>query len=65
MRNQIRRQLIGVGIVIVILGAVFAGLGLHSKSRQAKLDAHGVNEPAEITQAVIEPGSKSNKRCIV
>ncbi len=65
MRNQIRRQLKGVGIVIVILGAVFAGLGLHSKSRQAKLDVQGVNEPAEITQAVIESGPKGKKRCIV
>lgn len=55
----------GVGIVILILGAVFAGLGFHSKSRQATLDAQGVDEPAEITQAVMESGAKGNKRCIV
>ena len=65
MKNKIRLQLKGVGIVIVIMGLVFAGLGLRAKSRQAQLEAHGITQPAVITQAVIESGAKSNKRCIL
>ena len=65
MRNQIKRQLKGVGLVIIIMGAAFAGLGLHSKNRQANLDVHGVSEPAEITRAALESGSKGKKRCII
>lgn len=65
MRNKIKNQLKGVGIVIMVMGMVFAGLGLHAKSRQAELDAHGITEPAQITDAAVESGAKSNKRCIV
>lgn len=65
MRSKIKVQLKGVGIVIVLMGMVFAGLGLRAKSLKAKLDAHGVTEPAVITQAAIESGAKNNKRCIL
>lgn len=65
MRNKIKAQLKGVGIVMLIVGMGFAGLGLRAKSRQTELDAHGVTVPAVITQAAIESGAKSNKRCII
>lgn len=65
MRTKIKAQLKGVGIVLVIMGLVFAGLGLRAQNRQAELAAHGVTAPAEITEAAIERGAKSSKRCIV
>lgn len=65
MKTKIKNQLKGVGIVIIVMGMVFAGLGLYAKNRQAELDAHGVTAPAEITHAAIESGAKSNKRCIL
>lgn len=64
MKAKIKAQLIVIGIIITVMGSVFAGLGLYSQSRQAELDAHGVTAPAEITAAAIESGAKSNKRCI-
>lgn len=65
MRTKIKNQLKGVGIVVMVMGMVFAGLGLHAKSRQAELDAHGVTEPAEVTSAAVESGAKSDKRYIL
>jgi len=65
MRNKIKAQLKGVGLVMVIAGMVFAGLGLRAESRQADLDMYGVTVPAEITQAAIRSGTKSSRRCIL
>ena len=61
---KIKAQLVMVGIIIAVMGSVFAGLGLYAQGRQAELDAHGLTEPAEITDAAIESGAKSNKRYI-
>lgn len=61
---KIKAQLVIIGIIIVVMGSVFAGLGFYSSSRQSKLDAQGVTIPAEITVAAVESGAKSNKRYI-
>lgn len=64
MRNQIKTQLKVIGLVMVMVGVSFAGLGYRSRALQAELDAHGVNVPAVITDAALESGAKSSKRAI-
>lgn len=65
MSTKVRNQLKTFGIIVVLIGVVFAGLGLNAKHKEDDLRIRGVSDPGKIIAAAVESGAKGKKRYIL
>lgn len=64
MKTKVQNQLIVFGIVVLLFGLAFVGLGLHVIRSAEALQTRGVKVPAQITGASTD-SNKGNKRYIL
>lgn len=65
MKTNVQNQLIIFGVVVILIGLAFVGLGLHTLRKVDALRTRGVTLPAQITAASTDTNSKGKKRYIL